>query len=713
MIFDRRNDDEFYYGGGRKLLSPKGFIELLFFPATLFGFLLNIYFLRIKRYKFSFNVVIGILVTILFSFIGMMLPINEASTAIKFLLYYLRVNFFLVGPAFILLVGKDCYQLAKFPGYKRVSGWTEDFEFRPTLFEQRKKQNLIDTCINGEAYSDEGAPLGVIDEVIKFEKKEITKPSIVYKYYDESYVPTLLTGTPGSGKSVSMLNQVTNDVKAGHPVVFIDCKNAVDVVYTLSRLAKENNREFYHFAPGTQEEYNNPLNDFKCTYDPFATGSSTYKSESLVNLSRYDASADVYKQRTKTVLQSITYLLSKVNKEEVPQIQWNRGGIYQVYSALKPENLKALINSLQDKALYDNGITENLTRAEELYNALTKARDDSGLAQQAIGARTLLNGLLMSTYGEWLVNKEKKKSIDLFKLTQDEKAPIVLFSLSSLEDVDVARTIGTIILGNIAQVASYRTKQGIDNPVNIYIDEAQNLRIDYITSILSQIRSSKMHILLSMQTLEQVVKEGYPEAEIDALIQNSSNLIVHQGSSTNTATRFSEIFGTEAGKSYSVTSKINNNIWSLHWEDKIDKRDIKNNDAEVYRYPPSIFQNLERPIPPDYRSTAYYITKSCSDPQFYGKSMARRFLSLAPSEITDGVPEDFQRIYNTGRTNRTDIPIRKYEKTKTLKEVEILEKKSEEVKIPQKKPELSEYQKKAIRNSGTKKKKEFKLPDLD
>lgn len=709
MIFDRRNDDEFYYGGGRKLLSPKGFIELLFFPATLFGFLLNIYFLRIKRYKFSFNVVIGILVTILFSFIGMMLPINEASTAIKFLLYYLRVNFFLVGPAFILLVGKDCWQLSRVPGYKRVSGWTEDFEFRPTFLQERKREKLVDACVNGEAYSEEGAPLGVIDEVVKVGRKEITKPSIVYKYYDESYVPTLLTGTPGSGKSVSMLNQVTNDVKAGHPVVFIDCKNAIDVVYTLSRLAKENNREFYHFAPGRQEDYNNPLNNFKCTYDPFATGSSTYKSETLVNLSRYDASADVYKQRTKTVLQSITYLLSIVNHEQVPQIQWDRGGIYQVYSALKPENLKALINSLQDKALNDNGIRENLTRAEELYNALTKARDDSGLAQQAIGARTLLNGLLMSTYGEWLVNKDKNKSIDLFKLIQDDKAPIILFSLSSLEDVDVARTIGTIILGNIAQVSSYRSSMGVKNPVNLYIDEAQNLRIDYITSLLSQIRSSNIHIMLSMQTLEQVMKEGYPEAEIDSLIQNAGNLIVHQGSSTNTATRFSEISGKEMSKSYSVSSKVINNIWDLHWEDKVDKRDLRGDDVEVYRYSPSIFQNLEKPIPPDYRSTAYYITKSCSDPQFYGKNMARRYLSLAPSEITDGVPEDFQRIYNTGRTNRTDIPIRKYEKTKTLKEVE----KSEEVKIPQKKPELSEYQKKAIRNSGTKKKKEFKLPDLD
>lgn len=708
MFFDRRNDDEFYYGGERKILSPKGIIELIFFPATIIGFLFEIYFLRIKRYKFSFNLIVGTIITLLFIGIGLKIPVDQALP-----LWYLRVNAFLVGPIFVLITGKDCWQLSRFPGYKRVSGWTEDFEFRPTFFEKRKRQKLINSCVEGEAYSDEGAPLGVIDEVIKFEKKEITKPSIVYKYYDESYVPTLLTGTPGSGKSVSMLNQVTNDVKAGHPVVFIDCKNAVDVVYTLSRLAKENNREFYHFAPGTQEEYNNPLNKYKCTYDPFATGSSTYKSESLVNLSRYDASADVYKQRTKTVLQSITYLLSKVDKKEVPQIQWNRGGIYQVYSALKPENLKALINSLQDRALHENEIRENLIRAEELYNALTKARDDSGLAQQAIGVRTLLNGLLMSTYGEWLVNKDKKKSIDLFKLTQDEKAPIVLFSLSSLEDVDVARTIGTIILGNIAQVASHRTKQGIDNPVNIYIDEAQNLRIDYITSILSQIRSSKMHILLSMQTLEQVIKEGYPEAEIDALIQNSSNLIIHQGSSTNTATRFSEIFGTERGKSYSVSSKVINNIWTLHWEDKIDKRDLKGNEVDVYRYPPSIFQNLERPIPPDYRSTAYYITKSCSEPKFYGKSMARRFLSLAPSEITDGVPEDFQRIYNTGKTHKTDIPVRKYEVEKVSKEVEISEKKSEEVKIPQRKPELSEYQKKAIRNSEVKKKKEFKLPDLD
>lgn len=710
MFFDRRDDDEFYYGGGRKLISPRGIVELLFFPATIIGFLFNIYFLRIKRYKFSFNLILGLIMTVLFSFLSFLIPVSETNILLNILFIYLKVNLICIGPAFILLVGKDCWQLSRYPGYKRVSGWTENFEFRPTFFEERKRQKLINACVDGEAYSDDGAPLGVIDEVVKVGKKEITKPSIVYKYYDESFVPTLLTGTPGSGKSVSMLNQVTNDVKAGHPVVFIDCKNAIDIVYTLSRLAKENGREFYHFAPGRQEDYNNPLNEFKCSYDPFATGSSTYKSETLVNLSRYDASADVYKQRTKTVLQSITYLLSIVDHDQVPQIQWDRGGIYQVYSALKPENLKALINSLQDRALYENEIRENLTRAEELYNALTKAKDDSGLAQQATGARTLLNGLLMSTYGEWLVNKDKKKSIDLFKLTQDEKAPIVLFSLSSLEDVDVARTIGTIILGNIAQVASYRTNQGIDNPVNIYIDEAQNLRIDYITSILSQIRSSNMHILLSMQTLEQVVKEGYPEAEIDALIQNSSNLIVHQGSSTNTATRFSEIFGTERGKSYSVTSKITNNIWTLHWEDRIDKRDIKDNDVDVYRYPPSIFQNLEKPIPPEYRSTAYYITKSCSDPQFYGKGMARRYLSLAPSEITDGVPEEFQRIYNSRKTANSDIKRKKKtiisnkvkEKPQTLKE-------KKEVDM-NKQSELSEYQKKAIRK---KKENKLELPDLD
>ena len=105
--------------------------------------------------------------------------------------------------------------------------------------------------------------------------------------------------------TVTMLSLIQNDILVGNPVCVIDFKKSPDLIYFLSKWAKENNREFYHFVSGKPGTYKNPYKDDQSTYDPLSTGGATAKADMILNLRTWDTASEVFKKRTQDVLQSL------------------------------------------------------------------------------------------------------------------------------------------------------------------------------------------------------------------------------------------------------------------------------------------------------------------------------------------------------------------------------------------------------------------------
>ena len=654
-MFGRRviDDEDFQIESKYSLANLIGIVfALIFLPAYIVAVIAEGILFRKLRIKWTILLPIQVVFLVIGFFIVRAIGLDDGLNGI--LRLYISA-LFLTAPLIVSYkVIKDVFYLSSYPEFKSVKGWTKNFEYSTTILEKIRKEKLKKECEKGEAYREDKAPLGVLDKPVILDDGVYRRPEIVYKYNDEAEKHSVITGAPGSGKTVDMLNQIYNDMANKRPILMIDNKGAIDVVYFLSKWAKEMGREFYHFAPGYSEEYNNPYNKQKANYDPFATGNATYVSETMLFLMEYDKSAQVYKHDSRSVLGTVTFLLDSVNQKELPQIPWSAGKIAQTLAAFEPSNMYALINNLKNKLHAKGTIGEleknNLENAEELYNSITKSRDTE-LSKQAKLYKRILNGLLTSSYGEWLVNTKNSKIINLEKLLNDKNGPVILFSLSQQQDKEFARIIGGMILSNLNQVSSSRggsgNKSGL-SPCSIYIDEVQTLPITDLSDMLEKARSTRMPMMLSLQNLDQIIKAGYDESFVQSVIDNTSNFIVHQGVSEDAALRYSKIIGQRTINKVSHSAKLRTWLFSPWWY-KIGKRDITNVEDKEYIIEPEMFQELSAPRASNgYKSTAYYISKTCSDPIFQDniRTVARMFRSVVPSEITGDVPVEFQKIYN-------------------------------------------------------------------
>lgn len=623
-------------------------------PATLISFGLTYLFFMKKRWKIRMIVLVSF--SLMFVEATILLILNAIGFSMtSWISIYLIAMTMLGYLGFIFRSLYYAFKLKTQPKYKAIKeSWTHDFEYVRTPFEEMKDKKMREACLKGEAYSYEGGPLGVIDKpvLVTGDKNKApyldNRPGIVYKYYDESMTHTLVVGTSGSGKSVTLLNQVYNDILVGKPVIFIDCKNSLDIVYNLSRWAKEQGREFYHFSPGPQEAYNNRYNKYKSGYDPFYNGTVDSVSDTIVNLQMFDASSSVYKERTKTVATSIAWLLENADPKDVPSIPWEEGTLIQFYSALKPDNLYALIHSVKRKF---GGLTDNIVSAEKIYQAIKGTKDPEGLAAQAGQISSILGNLMLSSYGRWLNTKQDGNSIKLADVIGNPDGPVVLFSLASLEGPDTAKRVGGIILSNISQIVDHKNRTGADEQTLVYIDEFQTLDISMVTGLIEKSRSARVGINLTLQSLEQIIEQGYGDGMITRVLDACSNVIIHAGSTYDSAEKFAKASGEYNKTTYKVTQKGKVSALDAFWLNT-ENYIFGSSTDKAWKVDTQDITELSKPTENNgYKSTAYYINKGGTNEKRYqslSSGIARKFQSIVPIDISSGVPEDFKREYNKG-----------------------------------------------------------------
>lgn len=617
-------------------------LSIMFTPSIIIGGVFYLFFFKLLKWKphvtLPFVIFFGL---ISFKFI-LGIDLNNSETYLKSYLSISSLIGILLGYTLIIF---HSTRIKKEPALTSLPGWLFKFKFNKSPYQIIKRKYLINKCKTGkDNHSYDYAPLGVLIDEIITNDKSIESEEIVKRYYEESVKHTLITGASGSGKSIEMLNLIYNDILAGYPTVIIDNKKTPEYAYLLSKWAYENNRVFYHFKTGEKGTYVNKFCDEQASYDPLATGTRSSKVDVILGMREWDTASDVYKNENKSALQTIFYILDKVDRNELPKIPWEEGGIAQFLSALEPPNLFDMIQ-VYEKSLNTMILSQSdehkRKSLKEFYEELTKTKDNE-TKRQIENIKKTLKILTFSSYSDWLAKGNTPYHIDLEKILLDDNGPVVLFQFDPNEEKETSKDIGNIVLSDIARVIGSKSKKNIDLIANVYIDEFATLNQQSIESIVAKSRAANICITLSTQSLEQITKE-VGEAYLNSLLESMNNFIVHSGSKADIAEKFSNIIGKKDKLEFKQTGKRKSGFFSMNLFRSRNSY-VNYSIKEDWKVSPKDFQSLQAPIiENNFESSAYYITKTCSEKKYAGLSqvIARKFRPLPNQEVIQEIPKEF------------------------------------------------------------------------
>lgn len=620
-----------------------GIVGLVLLPSIIIGYLLFFILFRTLHYKNSFNIPVIIIPSILIlSVVFIFLP---DSLVWKYIYVTL-----IAGPIIgIILCIAQSIKLKKHPEIKLQIGPYYNFKYNENIFDRLKRNKLKEELSEGELNSSEAIPLGMLVEPVELQNdKQYDSIEPVYMYYDDAYKGTFVSGTVGSGKSVTLLQMMENTAQVGYPLIVIDFKKGQNISYHLSRMAKKYNRKFYHFVNGTST---GELAQYQSSYDPLAAKEG--QTDLILGMRTWDAASEVYKNRQISLLQTIFFLLNNLDEKDVPNFPWNEGGISQFVAALQIPNLFDLIQAYArkiDKTNPDRNMELKLQSLQEVYNDLIAPK--SILKEQLDGLSVTMKNLTMSSYSNSLYKgSHGENHIDLSKMCMDEDGPIILFQFSPNAEPEFAKYMGSIIVSDIKRAFGH--KEVLDNklPCGIFMDEFQTIDIDLIADIVAKVRSAKGFPVLSSQSILQLAANADSNAsyKIDAFVEVINNFIVHNGASDNEAERFSKILGKTSKVSYKITEDNSSGLF------KKNKQMINKSESLEYRLEPNKLQKIAAPTEANnYRAECYLIQKSTNESQFakLGYGIARKVFLIPNKDVLSKVPESFKKSVSSDNTKK-------------------------------------------------------------
>lgn len=620
-----------------------GIVGLILLPSIVIGYLLFFILFRTLHYKNSFNIPVIIIPSIIIlSIVFIFIP---DSLVWKYI--YITL---IVGPIIgIILCITQSIKLKKHPEIKLQIGPYYNFKYNENIFDRLRRNKLKEELSEGELNSSEAIPLGMLVEPVELQNnKQYDSIEPVYMYYDDAYKGTFVSGTVGSGKSVTLLQMMENTAQVGYPLIVIDFKKGQNISYHLSRMAKKYNRKFYHFVNGTST---GELAQYQSSYDPLAAKEG--QTDLILGMRTWDAASEVYKNRQISLLQTIFFLLNNLDEKDVPNFPWNEGGISQFVAALQIPNLFDLIQAYArkiDKTNPDRNMELKLQSLQEVYNDLIAPK--SILKEQLDGLSVTMKNLTMSSYSNSLYKgSHGENHIDLSKMCMDEDGPIILFQFSPNAEPEFAKYMGSIIVSDIKRAFGH--KEVLDNklPCGIFMDEFQTIDIDLIADIVAKVRSAKGFPVLSSQSILQLAANADSNAsyKIDAFVEVINNFIVHNGASDNEAERFSKILGKTSKVSYKITEDNSSGLF------KKNKQMINKSESLEYRLEPNKLQKIAAPTEANnYRAECYLIQKSTNESQFakLGYGIARKVFLIPNKDVLSKVPESFKKSVSSDNTKK-------------------------------------------------------------
>lgn len=317
----------------------------------------------------------------------------------------------------------------------------------------------------------------------------------------------LVVGATGSGKTTTLLHLAAGIIRAGNPIVVLDCKGTDSTL--VDRLATESaaaGRPFYRWSLDGPTHWN-----------PLARGDATRLKDKLVAGEQW--TEPHYQRRAERHLQWIARLLLARGNSGAPSL-------HEVVRYADRDAIEVLTREVPEEL------------AEEAQHYLDTL--DSRAHQDLHGAISRLANVTESIAGPWIAPGVDGAALDLHSALLE--GAVVAFQLPSGDYPQVCAQIGGMALIELQTVAAQLQRDAWGGQAFVAVDEFSALDGTHLLGLLARGRSAGVSVLLATQELADL-QIARPEFA-DQVLANTSVKLAHRVEVPESAERLAAIAGT-------------------------------------------------------------------------------------------------------------------------------------------------------------------------
>ncbi|PCI56110.1 MAG: type IV secretion system protein VirD4 [Alphaproteobacteria bacterium] len=329
---------------------------------------------------------------------------------------------------------------------------------------------------------------------------------------------TLVLGTTGSGKTVTVCNIVESAIHRDLPLIYIDGKGDYDLARRVAEYGEKHGRLVSVFA----------MNGESVVYNPLASGGFTSKKDRIIELREW--SEEHYKKLAEGYLQSVFKVMEACN---VPC------NMISLTDHLDLKRLKALVRTHEAE----------LPDAQRLMDELNH-QDHAAKSIESLVAE--IRNFTASEIGH-LFNVDSGKPVLTLPDVVAQNG-IAYFCLPALEFSSMAQTLGRLIINDLKATMAQQLSHGEKKKLYVVFDEFSVFAGQQVLNVINMGRSAGVHAVLSTQSLSDLAVGRSKNADhfVNQVVGSCNTFILHRQNSPEDAAKLAELMGTRNTLEYTA-----------------------------------------------------------------------------------------------------------------------------------------------------------------
>ena len=405
-------------------------------------------------------------------------------------------------------------------------------------------ERILEEIREGDYFRD-GVGLGYVDGTTDpgVDIEPVGIPNLV----GGSVSHSLVLGSSGRGKTVTLTRQAHDAIKQGTPVVLIDAKGDGDLSEKLGGYAQKYGRKFYHFSiPLTVNgPYIGAAEQGRAFYDPagLQAGNHTRRRDFMMNARDWKGAPAVYSDKTRDWLSKCLWVDNAVAEcnggrplDGTPTATFSR--IAGMMSPLTTRDYlkdaaKLFGTEALDQALGTITYKELLNEIN-LYVDQNDQTGESARMSHAAWLRTFMS----SVTGPYLRDTGDGRTIQINRIV--EEGAVCVFDLATDTYREEAPALARLVVADILSFIASAGKSS-DIRLRVLLDEFAAVGGDDSANVLARARSAGVSFTLSTQTLSDL--RNISDSFEGQVLTNSLNILVHNASTWDEATKLAGMTG--------------------------------------------------------------------------------------------------------------------------------------------------------------------------
>ena len=363
---------------------------------------------------------------------------------------------------------------------------------------------------------------------------------------EDANTHTLVLGTTGSGKTVTVLNLVESAIDRALPVIIIDGKGDQALARKVIDYGRAKGRPGYLFA----------LSGESCRYNPLASGGYSAKKDRIIELREW--SEDHYRKLAEGYMQTVFKVLEAVGiKTDLVTVagHMSTGGLQTLIRKHVDRLGEARAQALSDEVEAQKPAEAHVEslRAEIRNLAWSEVGHLFAVASDGPGeARGGDDGSSGSS------TAEKPGSAVLELSRAIEERAVVYVCLPSLQFPALADIIGKLVINDLKAVAHEQLAkpEAARRPIYTVFDEFSVFAGEQVLNVINMGRSAGLHAVLATQSVADIGRAVpmTPDHFIRQVFASCNNYLIQRLNAPEDAVVVAELIGTKA--SFSHTAQI-------------------------------------------------------------------------------------------------------------------------------------------------------------